>query len=470
MPKMSRKNIKKEKSTGRTEKGPANKAQANKSGTGRADKSVNTIVLDPSLGLSGDMFLGCLFALGADRREVIRQVATMPGLEKFNIIAGRVKRRGVTAFRARVVCPDKARARDLRTILSMIKKSKINEGAKVAASNAFNVLGKAEGKIHGVPADHVHFHEVGAVDSIVDIVGTAVALSLLGFPKLYHRPFILGSGTITFSHGTLPLPAPATLEVLKGRTVSFGTEEGEMVTPTGAALAVAFARELPAEMPLRVDEVVYSAGTREKGGAPGMLRASACSVPDHSSGEAEGKDGLRGLVTVIRTTIDDMTPELFGYVQEKLIEDGALDVFMSSVAMKKNRPGVLLTVLCHPGSEERLSETLFTETTTIGVRIGYEERIELKRSSVHVETPFGRIAVKRAMLPDGGFKTAPEYESCRKAAREHGVTVREVFGATVAASIRTKKKVEAGKNSGSKNTAGAKKKSAAKKKSGAKNK
>lgn len=449
MPKADRKN-KKTKSTGRTNKGRTNRPAAG--------RTIDTIVLDPSLGLSGDMFLGCLFALGADRREVARQVATMPGLEKFSIVAGRVKRRGVTAVRARVVCPDKARARDLKTILSMIKRSKIDEGAKVAAANAFNVLGKAEGKIHGVPADHVHFHEVGAVDSIVDIVGTAVALSLLGFPMLYHRPFILGSGTITFSHGTLPLPAPATLEVLKGRTVSFGTEEGEMVTPTGAALAVAFARELPAEMLLRVDEVVYSAGTREKGGAPGMLRASACSGPDLSPCGAEGKDDPRGLVTVIMTTIDDMTPELFGYVQEKLLEDGALDVFMSSVAMKKNRPGVLLTVLCQPGSEERLSEALFRETTTIGVRIGYEERIELKRTAAHVDTPFGRIAVKHATLPGGDFKTAPEYESCRKAARKHGVTVREVFEAAVAASIRTKKKSGAKKNPGAKKKSGAKKK------------
>ena len=226
----------------------------------RTNQAIDTIVLDPSLGLSGDMFLGCLFALGADRREVERQVATMPGLEKFSIVAGRVKRRGVTAVRARVICPDKARPRDLRTILSMIRRSKLGEDVKEAASNAFIVLGMAEGKIHGVPTDQVHFHEVGAVDSIVDIVGTAVALSLLGFPKLYHRPFMLGSGTITFSHGTLPLPAPATLEVLKGRTVSFGAIEGEIVTPTGAALAIAFARELPADMPFKIEKVVYSAG------------------------------------------------------------------------------------------------------------------------------------------------------------------------------------------------------------------
>jgi len=410
-------------------------------------RPIDAIVLDPSMGLSGDMFLGVLMALGADRREVERQVASLPGLERFRIVSGRVRRRGVTAIRARVVCPAKAGPRDLAAILSMIRRSKLGADVKDAASRAFTVLGAAEGRIHGVPTDHVHFHEVGAVDSIVDIVGTAVALSLLGSPKLYHRPFTLGSGTITFSHGTLPLPAPATLEVLKGRTLRFGNVEGEVVTPTGAALAVALADELPSDMPLRVEKVVYSAGTREKGGEPGMLRAAACTGPAAGPGEGPadtGNDEPRGLVTVIRTTIDDMTPELFGYVQEKLFEDGALDVFMSPVSMKKNRPGVLLTVLCQPGSAGRLAGSLFEETTTIGVRIGYEERIELKRSSAYVDTQYGRIAVKQAVLPGGGVKSAPEYESCRKAAKEYGVAVRKVFEAAVAASTTENKKGRGG--------------------------
>jgi uncharacterized protein (TIGR00299 family) protein len=386
-------------------------------------KYIGAIILDPSLGLSGDMFLGCLIALGADRRKIEKKVATLPGLEKFRIVAGRVKRRGVTAVRARVVCPKKARARDLKGILSMIRRSGLDPEAKECASRTFTLLGEAEGKIHGVPTSRVHFHEVGAVDSIVDIVGTAAALSLLGMPKLYHRPFVLGSGTITFSHGTLPLPAPATIEVLRGRSVSFGTADGEVVTPTGAALAAALAEELPPGITFRADRVVYAAGTREKGGEPGMLRAVSCLEDDDP----------RGLVAVIRTTIDDMSPELFGNVQEKLFEDGALDVLMSPVSMKKNRPGVQLTVLCAPGTEDGLAETLFEETTTIGVRIGYEERLELERASTFVDTPFGRIGVKRALLPGGGFKTAPEYESCREAARRHGVPVREVFEAALAA-------------------------------------
>jgi len=388
------------------------------------EKYVEAIILDPSLGLSGDMFLGCLIALGADRKAIEKMVATLPGLEKFGIVAGRVKRRGVTAVRARVVCPKKAGSRDLRGILSMIRRSRLDRKAREYAARTFTLLGEAEGKIHGVPPGHVHFHEVGAVDSIVDIVGTAAALSLLGFPKLYHRPFVLGSGTITFSHGTLPLPAPATLEVLRGRSVSFGTADGEVVTPTGAALAAALAEELPPGITFRAERVVYAAGTREKGGEPGMLRAVSCA----------GDDDPMGLVTVIRTTIDDMSPELFGYVQEKPFEEGALDVFMSPVAMKKNRPGVQLTVLCAPGTEDGLADILFEETTTIGVRIGYEERLELERASSQVETSFGRIEVKRALLPGGGFKTAPEYESCRKAARRHGVPVREVFEAALAAS------------------------------------
>jgi hypothetical protein len=188
-------------------------------------------------------------------------------------------------------------------------------------------------------------------------------------------------------------------------------------------------------MPLCVDRVVYAAGTREKGGEPGMLRAAACSAPPQAD-----PGGARGLVAVIRTTIDDMTPELFGYVQEKLLEAGALDVFMTPVSMKKNRPGVLLTVLARTGAEDGLAAVLLEETTTIGLRIGYEERMELRRDTGTVSTRFGRIGIKRALLPGGGSKTAPEYESCRKAAIKHGVTVREVFDAAIAASVTAERK------------------------------
>jgi hypothetical protein len=352
-------------------------------------------------------------------------VASLPGLERFRIVVGRVKRSGLAAVRVRVECGRAHHARDLSSILSMIGRSGLEKPVKERAAAVFAALGEAEGRVHGIRAEKVHFHEVGAVDSIVDIVGSVAALSLLGFPRLYHRTLRLGSGTITFSHGTLPLPAPATIEILAGRTVIFGDAEGEVVTPTGAALVRVLAEELPAGMPLRAGRIVYAAGTRESGGEPGILRAVACPAPAPRA-PAEGR------VTVLRTTIDDMTPELFGHVQQRLLAEGALEVLMSPVSMKKNRPGVLLTVLCDSDSAIRLAGTIFAETTTIGLRIAEEGRLELDRAVAEVQTQYGGVMVKYAVLPDGSLKAAPEYESCRRAAEAAGVPLRLVYEAAAA--------------------------------------
>jgi uncharacterized protein (TIGR00299 family) protein len=379
-----------------------------------------------------------MIALGANPREVKKLVASLPGLEPFKITVGRVKRRGIVAARARVTYSAGKHSRDLRSILSMIRRSRLSPRIKEASSRVFTVLGEAEGKIHGVPAEKVHFHEVGAVDSIVDIVGSVVALSLLGFPELYHRPLHLGSGTITFSHGTLPLPAPATLEVLKGRIVIMSGQEGEVVTPTGAALVKALAAELPPGLPIRPVKVVYTTGTREER-EPGMLRAVECDTTVDLSIVGWGE------VTVLETTIDDMTPELFGHVQEKILEEGALDIFMIPVSMKKNRPGILITVLCETSAAEGIASLLFNETTTIGLRVSKQGRLELKRRRVSVKTRYGMIDVKLAMLPDDTIKAAPEYESCKKVAWKAGVPVRQVFEAATAAALGMKGKFRTGK-------------------------
>jgi len=386
------------------------------------------IVIDPAGGLSGDMFLGCLLALGADRREVERLVSTLPGLDPFRIVLGRVRRRGLKAVRVRVEFSESRHHRDLASILSMIERSRLDAAVKEDASRTFRILGEAEGKVHGVPPEKVHFHEVGAVDSIVDIVGSVCALSLLGFPELYHRTPVLGSGSVTFSHGTLPLPAPATLEVLRGRRVVMGEADGEVVTPTGAALAVSLAGEMPPGMKVTPDRIVYAAGTREDG-EPGMLRALSC-LTGPSRADVE-----TGEVTVLKTTVDDMTPEISGHVQALLLSEGALEVYITPVQMKKCRPGIELTVLCGEDDAERLAGTVFEETTTIGIRTSTEGRLELARSWSKVATPYGEVDVKHAALPGGGVKSAPEYESCREAAGRHSVPVRKVFEAAVAATL-----------------------------------
>jgi len=380
-----------------------------------SNKISGFIIVDASGGLSGDMLLAGLFALGADPRAVAREVKRLPGLEPFSIVTERVKRGGIAALRAKVRCSKRARERDLLSILKMIEASRLETRVKELSQKTFRILGDAEGKIHGVKPGKVHFHEVGAVDSIVDIVGGAVALSMLGFPPLLHLPFRLGSGFISVSHGRLPVPAPATIEILRGRTVRLGGEDGEVVTPTGAALMKALAEELSELHSFVPRRIVYATGTREEP-PPGILRLIETEVQP-----------FKREVAVLRTTIDDMNPELYGYVQERLFEVGALEVYLTQLIMKKGRPGTLLTVLCEPDATDRLLDIIFRETTTIGARIGYERREELERWTGKVETSFGAIQVKRARLPDGTVKTTPEYEACKGAARSHGVSIGEVY-------------------------------------------
>ncbi len=386
------------------------------------------IVVDAAGGLSGDMFLAGLFELGADPKRVAREVRKLPGLEPFSIGVERVNRGGIAAARAKVRCPGHARERDLAAILAMIGKSRLGERVKEMSAKTFRILGAAEGKIHGVADDHVHFHEVGAVDSIVDIVGGAAALETLGFPPLFHRPFRLGCGFIEISHGRYPIPAPATLEILRGRTVILNNEEGEVVTPTGAALMKALAEELPELFSFVPRRIVYAAGTREAGPAPGMLRLI----------EAEARS-FTGEVTVLRTTIDDMNPELYGWVTERLFEAGALDVFLTQIIMKKGRPGVLLTVLCEGAAGNALLEIIFRETTTLGVRVSREARSELERWTEKVDTIYGPMQVKCARLNDGSVKTSPEYEACRAAAESRRVPIGNAYEAARAGRPRKKR-------------------------------
>lgn len=391
-------------------------------GTKRSGNRIGMIIVDPSGGLSGDMFLAGLCALGAPAGDIETQVSTLPGLEPFRIVVGRVKRRGIAAWRARVKCPGETKARNLKSILSMIKRSHLAPRVKGMAARTFEILGEVEGRIHGMPAGDVHFHEVGAVDSIVDIVGAAVAIAILDFPMVYHRPFRLGAGMVEIAHGTLPVPAPATLEVLRGRKVQFGTEPGEVVTPTGAALMAALGLELPLARTVTPTTVVYATGTREPAESAGILRMIAAEAPPEER-----------TVTVLRTTIDDMNPEHFGHLRKLLFESGALDVYLTQLIMKKGRPGVLVTVLCETGVQQRILDLLFRETTTLGVRIAVEEREELERWVMEVSTPFGTVQVKCGRLPDGTVKRAPEYESCSRAALARSVPVGTVFNAALRA-------------------------------------
>ena len=303
----------------------------------------------------------------------------------------------------------------MRSIGRQIEKAKLDPVVRDRALEVFEALGVAEARVHGTSLEKVHFHEVGAVDALVDIVGACIGLHRLGIRAVTSSPVALGHGSVETSHGTLPLPAPATLELLKGiPTVPAGVA-WETVTPTGAALLRTFAERFGPLPAMTVEAVGYGAGNDRPGPAPNVLRV----VGGHD-GSLEGDR-----VVAIETNLDDLVPEHFEYLMERLLEAGALDVGLQHLQMKKNRPGFLVRVLGRPGDRVALSQILFAESTAIGVRTSEWDRLVLPRKQQRVETRFGRIRVK--VIGDGDRVTvSPEYDDCKRAARKHGVALREV--------------------------------------------
>jgi len=398
------------------------------------------LVVDPTCGMSGDMFLAALMALGADLKTVKGELKKLGGLERFDIKLEKVKKKGLVASRAVVECAESHHERNLGDILGMIDSSGLDERVKGLSGEVFRALAEAEGKVHGLPTEKVHFHEVGALDSIIDIIGAVVALKELGFPDIFHRPFVLGSGTIEIAHGRIPLPAPATIELLEGRRVSFVDEPFEIITPTAAALMRVLAMELPAGFSCTPERVVYAVGSREEAEVRSMLRVIEAQTGSYNYGD----------VVVVKTVIDDMNPEIHGFVREKLSAAGALDVYITQVVMKKGRPGVELTVLCREEELGAVVDVLLRETTTIGMRISREARVEIERWTEKLETLVGEVEVKFCRLPDGSVKGSPEYESCRALALESGVPIREIYSkAMIAVDSYIAEKNEGIGNSGS---------------------
>jgi len=281
-------------------------------------------------------------------------------------------------------------------------------------------IGEAEAKVHGIPLEKIHFHEIGAVDSIVDIVGASVAVEMLGVDEVQASPPRLGSGFVDTAHGRFPIPAPATLELLKGVPTQPSADPVELVTPTGAAILAEFCTRFGPMPAMSIEKIGYGAGSRDLEKTPNMLRAV---LGEAASGASPDND----VVGVIETNIDDMNPQLFGDVMERLLEAGALDVFLTPVQMKKNRPGTLLTVLCECNHVDRMTELLLHHTTSFGVRVHEAQRRKLAREIVKVQTRFGEIEVKIGRLGDTIVSRSPEFESCKQAAVKAGVAVKEVY-------------------------------------------
>lgn len=375
------------------------------------------------------MILGALVDAGVPLAEIQRIVDSL-GLPPCPLEAKEVRKVGFRATQVVVHAPEERRHRHLHHILEMIDRAALSSRAKDWAKRIFTRLGEAEAKVHGVPLEKVHFHEVGAADSIVDIVGSVFALDYLGVDRVFASAIPTGTGTIRIAHGEVAVPAPATAELLRGVPILPCEVAMEMTTPTGAAFITTLAASFGSFPAMKVEKIGYGAGSRDVPNRANVLRFFL----GEGVGPERQSPGLQSeRVWVLQANFDDLSGEVLGYVLERLWEHGVLDLFTTPVHMKKNRPGVELTVLCTEDRFDNVERILFEETTTLGVRFWPVERHILSRESAAVTTPWGPVQGKLRRLPSGESEFSPEFEACREVARRSGVALRKVFEAAEAA-------------------------------------
>jgi uncharacterized protein (TIGR00299 family) protein len=383
---------------------------------------VKICYIDAFSGLAGDMLVGALADAGADSAAISR------ALDSFAIGAAisfdRVLRRGIGATKFHVGVNEPPKHRHLGGILKLIHAADLPEAVKLKAEQVFRVLGEAEASVHGVDIEKVHFHEVGAVDSICDIVGICLAFDMLGIERIYCSPINVGSGTVNTEHGVLPVPAPATARLLQGKPIYSRGPAVELTTPTGAAVVAALATGFGAMPPMRIQSIGYGAGDHDFKEHANVVRV----MIGEASGAVEAST-----VTVIEANIDDASPQLIGYAMELMLEAGALDAVIIPVQMKKGRPGVLVQILAEEDKREELVAILFRETTTLGIRFHTAERRVQAREWVEVQTPHGIVRVK---VGDHGF--APEYEDARRIASVSGIPLKQILAEAAHAYLKQK--------------------------------
>ena len=377
------------------------------------------VYMDCTFGASGDMFLGALAGLGFSR-DMLAQALSGLGLDgEFTLRQENVSRGGVQATRMVVdVAPD-ARERSWKQIRELLENSALEQNIKEVSLKAFARLAACEALIHGVDVDHVHFHELSGVDALVDIVGAVSGMQWLAADRVCASTVNVGSGTVQCEHGLLPVPAPATAELLRGVPIA-STLEGERTTPTGALLVTEFAQEFGPLPDMRIDAVGSGAGGRDYE-QPGAMRIF--------TGHAEQGMRTAHVVMEAATNIDDMNPQAYPYVINRLLKCGAMDAFAEPVVMKKGRPGCVLRALCAPERLDAVLEIFFQETTTLGVRITRHERVCLDRIMKKVNTDFGPVNVKIGVFRDKIVNVMPEYDDCAAAAAKHGVALLRVMHA-----------------------------------------
>jgi uncharacterized protein (TIGR00299 family) protein len=369
-------------------------------------------------GISGDMTLGALIDLGlpvAELQELIRSL----GLAEVSITAQKVSKQHLTGFKVEISSPAPQPARSYQEICSLIEQAPLSAGVKTRSLTMFRLLGEVEARIHGQPLETVHFHELGALDTIVDVVGAAYGLEVLGVSRIFCSPLPMGWGMIRAGHGQLPNPAPATLELLQGLTV-YGTDlPGELVTPTGAAILKACQATCEPCPAMTLAKVGYGAGSRDLPGHPNLLRL-------YLGEPLAAAPGVRETILVLETHLDDMNPEWYEPLMAGLFAAGALDVALAPIQMKKNRPGVRLTVVAPLAAKAGLLDRIFADSTTLGVRVMEVERVTARRWLETIDTPYGPLQVK-VMEYGGRRRLLPEYEACRQMAAAHGLPLIEIY-------------------------------------------
>ena len=444
---------------------------------------MNTLYLDLFSGISGDMFIGALIDLGVDPHQLERELQKLH-LDGYHLHVARKHKSSIEGVKFDVHLGDthphtaeeghshggghthhhehghdhhhhdhdhdhahdhqhthdhgSGHGRNYAEIKNLISQSALSDWVKAKALAVFHRIAMAEGKIHGVPAEEVHFHEVGAVDSIVDVVGACIALEILGKPRVLAGPVYEGFGWIQCDHGRFPIPAPATLAILgaRGIEVSQCEEPHELITPTGAAILAEFAESFGPMRSVVAEKIGYGLGTRDNKTRPNVLRA----ILGMAAAKGGDHDWEHDTVVMLEANIDDLNPEILGHVMDRAFSTGALDVFYTPIHMKKNRPGVKLTVLCGEAEAENLTELVLRETSAFGVRRLTAERRKLQREFTVAQTSFGEVAVKLGKLDSNIVQVAPEFESCKTVAARAGVPIKEVYAAALRAATPEPKK------------------------------
>jgi len=370
------------------------------------------------------MILGALIALGIDREKLIEQIKLLD-ISDFEIEFSNVNRSGISAVYAEVKFAEEKTHRHLSHINKIIENSRLTDAVKKNAVKIFTRLAEAEAKVHGIAVEKVHFHEVGAIDAIVDVVGACVGFEMLGIEKFVCSKIHVGNGFVNMAHGKFPVPPPAVAELLQNVAIYSTDIEGELITPTGAAIISTVCGEFGVIPDLKIEKTGYGAGTREYKNFPNVLRLFL--------GETDNKQLTMNneQLTLIETNLDDISPQILGFVMERAFELGALDCWFTPIQMKKNRPATLVSILCDFSKKEILSELLYRETTTLGIRVSQIERSCLPREIVKVATEFGEIDVKIARYQDKVVNAKPEFEQIKKFAAENNLPLREVENAVL---------------------------------------